>query len=429
MIPAIVADIGGVNLISWTIALYQIGSIVAGAASGLVAKRYGLKYPLLCGVVVYGFGCALSALAPQMWVMLVGRQLQGLGGGALIAVSFVAVSMLFPSRLVPRALAAVSFIWGTSAFMGPLVGGLFVEYSEWRHGFWFFTLQSGLMFGWILLQRSPEFDRRTPEAGGRFPIWRLGCLSLGVLAIAYAGIEVAPLPTLTFSAIGLGFMVLFLRLDSRREQDRLLPKHPVGFGSRISAGLTMILCATVASVAISVYGPLLMTLLHGVSALVAGYVIACSSIGWSIAAVSVSGLPARHDPKMIVIGMAMLLLSVVGFVYSLPSGPVWLVALFALLEGMSFGACWSFILRRMTTLAPAPEQQRVAAAMPTVQRFGYALGAAYIGVIGNAAGLETIPERGIVESAAQIIFIACLPFALLALIAALRFVKSADSKP
>lgn len=421
MIPSIVTDIGGVNLISWTVALYQLGSIVAGAASGLLSKRYGIKIPMTIGAATYAVGCVVSALAPEMWWMLIGRQLQGLGGGALIAISFVSISLLFPRRLVPRAMAAVSFIWGTSAFLGPLVGGLFVEYANWRYGFWFFALQAVLLLGWIRLQSRADFDRREAEADGRFPLSRLACLTFGVLLIAWSGIEISVVETPLFLTLGIACLVWFLHLDAGREQDRLLPRHPIGLGNQISAGFTMILCFTIASIAISVYGPLLMTLLHGVSALVAGYVIASSSIGWSIAAVTVSGFDERHDTRMILLGMAMLSVSILGFVYSVPQGPVGLIALFALLEGAGFGTCWTFILRRMTRLAAAGEQQRVAAAMPTVQRFGYAFGAAYIGIVGNAVGLDRLPQHAVAMTAAQVVFMACIPFALLGFVAALRF--------
>ncbi|HIC79966.1 MAG TPA: MFS transporter, partial [Kiloniellaceae bacterium] len=46
MMPAIVAEIGGIRLIAWTVALYEIGSIVAGAASGLLALRLGTRRPM-----------------------------------------------------------------------------------------------------------------------------------------------------------------------------------------------------------------------------------------------------------------------------------------------------------------------------------------------------------------------------------------------
>ena len=85
MTPAIVADIGGIALIPWTVALYEIGSIVAGAASGLLALRFGVRRPMALAACLFAFGCAVSALAPEMWVLLAGRLLQGFGGGGLMA--------------------------------------------------------------------------------------------------------------------------------------------------------------------------------------------------------------------------------------------------------------------------------------------------------------------------------------------------------
>ena len=421
MIPSIVADIGGINLVSWTVALYQLGSIVAGAASGLLCIRYGVKTPMVFATLVYAIGCAISAMAAEMWILLLGRQLQGLGGGVLIAVSFVSIGILFPRRLVPRAMAAVSFVWGTSAFLGPLIGGLFVEYASWHYGFWFFALQAMALLVWISTRVKLEQSTAKREQQGSFPLWRLLSLSLGVLLIAWSGIEVSMLRTPIYFCCGIICLIIFLRMDSASESSRLLPRHPLGFSSRLSAGFTMILCFTVATIAISVYGPLLMTRLHGVSALVAGYVIACSSIGWSIAAISISGLAERHDSKMILLGMLLLLVSILGFVYSVPVGPVWLIALFALIEGAGFGMSWTFILRRVTYLADSNEQERVAAAMPTIQRFGYAFGAAYIGIIANAVGLESM-QQGDIITVARTIFLACLPFALVGSIAAIRFV-------
>ena len=120
MMPAIVAEIGGQTLIGWSVALYEVGSIVAGAASGVLALRYGVRVPMGWAAALFAIGCAISALAPAMWVVLLGRWVQGIGGGGLVALSFVAAGVFFPPRLIPRALAAVSLLWSTSAFLGPL---------------------------------------------------------------------------------------------------------------------------------------------------------------------------------------------------------------------------------------------------------------------------------------------------------------------
>ncbi|QBF30398.1 hypothetical protein CFI11_04100 [Thalassococcus sp. S3] len=98
MLPSIVAEIGGVSLVGWSVSLYEIGSILAGTTSALLTIRYGLRRPMSLAAALFGTGCLLSAVGPTMPVVLTGRLLQGLGGGGLVAMGFVAVSVLFPRR-------------------------------------------------------------------------------------------------------------------------------------------------------------------------------------------------------------------------------------------------------------------------------------------------------------------------------------------
>lgn len=424
MLPAMVAEIGGQALVAWTVALYEVGSIVAGAASGLLAIRHGMRWPMGIAAALFALGCAVSALAPDMRVVLAGRLLQGLGGGGLMALSFVAVGLLFPKPLMPRALAVVSTLWGVSAFLGPLAGGLFVEFATWRLGFAFFALQAVAQAAWIAL--GPALGvRRDPAGGsGRLPVVRLLLLSAGVVMIAGGGVEVAPLQTTGLVLAGLACLAGFLHLDARREGSRLLPPHPFGVATPAAAALTMILCLAAATIAITAYGPLLVTALHGISALAAGYIIAGASISWTVTAVLVAGAAERHDSRFIAAGLIVVALSVPGFAWSVPNGPVWLIAVCAAMEGGGFGMAWTFILRRATSLAPAAETARIAAAMPTVQRLGYALGAAYVGIVANAAGFAGATDRAGLAHAAATIFLACLPLAALGLVAMARFIAA-----
>lgn len=72
------------------------------------------------------------------------------------------------------------------------------------------------------------------------------------------------------------------------------------------------------------------------------------------------------------------------------------------------------VLRRLLVVVDADDSERVSAAMPTVQRLGYALGAAWVGIVANAVGLE----GGDFEAAARRVFTASLALAMLKLLAA-----------
>jgi MFS family permease len=363
-----------------------------------------------------------------MPLLLTGRAMQGLGGGGLVAMGFVAVGLIFPRRYTARAMAAVSTLWGVSAFAGPLVGGFFVEYATWRWGFAFFGCQAFALALWIILKGEAGVSRSGDGATG-FPVRRLSLLCLGVLLVALGGVEVSILRTVPAVAAGMGCLAAFLWLDGRAGATRLLPRRPFDPRRPASAALLMILSMSMATIAITAFGPLLVTAVHGVSALTAGYIVACSSIGWSVMAVLVSGLPERFDRLMIALGMTVVTFSILGFLHAVPEGPVWLIAAFAAVEGGGFGIAWTFILRRTTGLADSDEVQRISGAIPTIQRLGYALGAACVGIVANVSGLLS---AGTGEEAARVsrwVFASCIPFAAIGLVAMSALVSDRAEKP
>ena len=119
VMPSAVAEIGGLAFIYWTVALYQLGSIVAGALTGILALRLGLSAAMTVAALVYAAGCAVSALAPDIAAMLLGRLLQGWGGGWMVALSHVGVTQLFAPERWPQLLAVISGVWGVSALTRP----------------------------------------------------------------------------------------------------------------------------------------------------------------------------------------------------------------------------------------------------------------------------------------------------------------------
>lgn len=422
MLPSIVAEIDGIALVGWSVSLYEIGSIVAGAASALLIMRFGLRTPMSMAAILFGFGCILSAVSPTMPLLLTGRALQGLGGGGLVAMGFVAVGLIFPRRYIARAMAAVSTLWGVSAFAGPLVGGFFVEYATWRWGFAFFACQAFALALWIVLRGDAGAPRSTADAT-EFPIKRLSLLCLAVIMVAFGGVEISILRTVPSVTGGLVCLIAFLWLDERAGDTRLLPRYPFDPRRPAGASLLMILSMSVATIAVTAFGPLLVTVIHGVSALTAGYIVACSSIGWTVMAVLVSGLPERSDRLMIALGMTVVALSIFGFLHAVPNGPVWLIAVLAAMEGGGFGMAWTFILRRTIALADANEVQRVSGAIPTIQRLGYALGAAYVGIVANASGLLSIETAADAATVARWVFASCVPFAAIGLVAMSAMVR------
>jgi MFS family permease len=143
--PAVVSEFGGVAYVNWLITLYEAGAVVSGAAIAAACQRYGLKRAFLAGALVYCIGCMVAAISANMAMILSGRLLQGLGGGALLA------------SAAPATLQRIGYAVGT-AFAGVLanMSGLAdgVQAASARvAGFWVFAgfvplLLFGIKYGW-----------------------------------------------------------------------------------------------------------------------------------------------------------------------------------------------------------------------------------------------------------------------------------------
>src|SRR5207245_155437 len=112
VVPAIIDDIGGIAYVGWTISLYQIGAIVAGATTAMLCRRVDIKRVLMTAAFLYGIGCIVAAIAPNMALLLSARLVQGIGGGTLLSLSYVAIQQSFAEPLWSRLFGIIAAIWG-----------------------------------------------------------------------------------------------------------------------------------------------------------------------------------------------------------------------------------------------------------------------------------------------------------------------------
>jgi MFS family permease len=92
-----------------------------------------------------------------------------------------------------------------------------------------------------------------------------------------------------------------------------------------------------------------------------------------------------------------------------------------IIQGAGFGLCWPPLVARIITLAPAQETALAANAASTVQRIGYAVGAAATGIAANTAGLAEEANRATVQQAGFWIFAGFAPLLLAGLVFTWRF--------
>jgi MFS family permease len=114
--------------------------------------------------VIYAAGAIWCALAPSIGLVIAGRFIQGLGGGLLSALAYVLVRTIFPEGLWPRVFGLFAGVWSVSVPVGPLLGGLFAGYGNWRGAF-FAVTGVGFLLGvaaLLILPAKAKHDERDP---------------------------------------------------------------------------------------------------------------------------------------------------------------------------------------------------------------------------------------------------------------------------
>jgi MFS family permease len=423
VMPAMVGELAGVQLVGWSLAIYELGAIVAGAAAGRLVSYVSLRTTMVVAALLYAAGALVCATSPSMQLFLAGRLIEGLGGGALVSLAYVSVERLFARAIWPQLFGIMSAIWGVAAFSGPLLGAIMTELLSWRWAFGIFTAAGCAMaIASLLVLNSPEATRPQAMPGGvpPFPFAALGCLAVAVILIASAGVDVAALRSSALMLLGLVGLVLFFYVDGLRPRSRLFPSRLFSWRTPVGAGMTMVAAFSVATCSFGIYGPLLLTSLHDIPILTTGYIIAAESIAWSILSILVASAPPRRERLIIVGGAVMIAAGVAGFAYTVPAGSIPLILLCALLQGGGFGVAWPFLTRIIVASARHDEQTIASAAVPTMQRIGYAVGAALTGMVANASGFSEGLNREAAANVASWLFLAFLPLGILGCLAALR---------
>ncbi len=133
--PTIVAKLGGLELYSWVFSIYMLTSALTTPLFGKLSDLYSRRRLMLIGIGIFVVGSTLCGAAHSMEALIVFRALQGLGGGAIYALSFIVVGVLFSAEERARIQGIISGIWGVASVLGPLAGGIIVEHWNWRWAF------------------------------------------------------------------------------------------------------------------------------------------------------------------------------------------------------------------------------------------------------------------------------------------------------
>lgn len=353
-----------------------VGMVVGGAWS----DRSSPRVPLTVASAAFAAGLAVAGLAQSMEVLVVGRLVQGLGGGAINVCLYVIVGRLYPSVLHPRIFAAFSAAWVLPSIVGPLVAGLLTEHVSWR---WVFLGAAALTLPvWFALQpglrglRDVEAQAR-PGAGGR--LLRAVLVSAAMLGLGLCSQLAAPASWLVAAGC------LAVTLVAVRG---LLPAGALRAVRGLPAVIADRAFVNGAFFGAQVYIPYLLTSHYGFSPTTAGIGLTTAALTWSLASWVQGrlgsrlshGLAVRIGTALVAVAIGLVLLAVVVLDAPVPVIVAWTLG----------GAGMGLVFARLSVLtlhySEPGNQGANTAALSIADSFGSSASIAVSGLVFAAAG-------------------------------------------
>jgi EmrB/QacA subfamily drug resistance transporter len=212
-LPAITRDLGGgISTAQWVVDAYllALGSLILIAGS--LSDTFGRVRILRAGLLVFGVASLACALAPSSVLLIVARAVQGMGAALLVPSSLALITSTFNSAAQAKAIGSWTAWTGTAFLAGPLIGGLLVDYGNWR---FIFAINVLPIAATLLLLRGLTLESGTSAAARRIDVRGAALAAAGLAGTVFALIEQDRLGWgsaavyLPFAA-GLGALVAFL---------------------------------------------------------------------------------------------------------------------------------------------------------------------------------------------------------------------------
>ncbi|OAR04531.1 hypothetical protein LLEC1_02493 [Akanthomyces lecanii] len=290
-LPAIAEHFDNPSAFTWISSSYMLATAASTLIWGKLSDVFGRKPALLFSNALFFIGSLLAALSVSMTMLIVGRVVQGIGGGGLIALTNICVGDLFSPRSRGAFYGVISGVWAVANSLGPIIGGAFTSKLSWRWCFWINLPFDGLAFGLLVL----FLDLKTPKtpfiAGIMSIDWLGALLTIGATLMLLIGLEYGgvtfPWGSATVVCLivfGLVAFVLFILCEMYLAQNPIMPMRLVNNRSNLAA---LAACAIHGFVFISAsfYIPFFLQATHGYSALKSGVLLLPTSVSLSVVSV------------------------------------------------------------------------------------------------------------------------------------------------
>ena len=224
-LPRIVADLGGFDRFTWITSAYIVASTTVVPIVGRLSDLYGRKAFYVAAAVVFLVGSALAGLSQTMDQLIAFRAIQGIGGGALMSLAFVAVGDLFPPADRGKYQGFVAGVFGMSSVIGPTLGGFITDTLSWNWIF-YINMPLGLPILFLLVKFFPNVrpaavSRQIDFAGMAALVVAIVSLLLALswADVQYEWLSIQIVGLLTLAAVSAAALILI----EMRAADPIMP--------------------------------------------------------------------------------------------------------------------------------------------------------------------------------------------------------------
>ncbi|MER8695185.1 MFS transporter [Mesorhizobium opportunistum] len=415
--PTIGHALGHAQYLPWIVTGYLLTATAMAPLYGKISDVYGRRPTVYAAILIFLLGSVVSAMAPNMFVLVVGRAIQGAGGGGLFTLTQTVIGDLVPPRERARYAAWISGTWAVASIAGPLLGGTFAEHLHWSLIFWI-NIPLGLLAMAII--NNPL--KKLPIAAKRHRIDGLGALllvaatALLLLALNWGGSEY---PWLSGEILGLlAASVVFwaaFSLRLRRAAEPLISLEVLS-NPIVRAGTLSMFLLQAANIGLAVYLPVYLQSIVGLSVSESGLAMLGLLLG-TVAGATFSG---RTIPRFVHykrIAMVGVLFSIICLgLLALVAGHASLLVVEVLTVCVGLGSGTTFPVATVS-VQNAVDRAHLGVAtgvLTFLRSLGSALGVAMLGAVALGYGLPLAGEGTL--AVGQVI--SAEPFVMIFLVAA-----------
>ena len=387
LLPSAVGEIGGQRLYAWNTTVFLLASVGSSVLVNRLLRAVSRRGAYLVALSLFVAGTVICLAAPSMIVLLVGRAVQGAGGGLLAGQAYGLIQSVLPERLWGRAIAITSAMWGVGTLVGPAIGGALAEFASWRGAFAALAAAAvalGLVVPHALGGGRPD---TAPEA---VPVVSLVLVMAAALVVSVVSVVGTPLLSAIGVLIGVVLVAGFVGHERRTRGPRVFPVGMFLAGSPLRWFYATLALLAIGS-QVEGFVPLFGQRLAGLAPLAAAFLGAASAAGWTIGQISSSNATGQRSTRRLTMaGPVTLTVGLVAAALTLTPRvegwalAAWVVAL--LVAGAGIGLAWPHLSTNvMSTGTRTDDGTKAAAAINTVQLLANAFGAALTGVLVNLA--------------------------------------------